>query len=123
MLKENLVDVCVVVTRYFGGTLLGAGGPIRAYSHGSKIAVQAGNIITMAPCKIMSVSVDYSFYDRLCVLLNDVGTNIENSEFTDKVTVHFTLKTELVNSLSEKLTEQSNGKFILKELGEKFAKV
>ncbi len=123
LLKENLVDVCVVVTRYFGGTLLGAGGLIRAYSHGSKIAVQAGNIITMAPCKIMSVSVDYSFYDRLCVLLNDVGANIENSEFTDKVTVHFTLKTELVNSLSEKLTEQSNGKFILKELGEKFAKV
>lgn len=123
LLKENLVDVCVVVTRYFAGTLLGAGGLIRAYSHGSKIAVQAGNIITMAPCKIMSVSVDYSFYDRLCVLLNNVGTNIENSEFTDKVTVHFTLKTELVNSLSEKLTEQSNGKFILKELGEKFAKV
>ena len=50
LLKENLVDVCVVVTRYFGGTLLGAGGLIRAYSHSSKIAVEAGHIITMAPC-------------------------------------------------------------------------
>ena len=45
ILKSNLVDVCVVVTRYFGGTLLGAGGLVRAYSHGSKIAVEAGNII------------------------------------------------------------------------------
>lgn len=123
LLKENLVDVCVVVTRYFGGTLLGAGRLIRAYSRGSKIAVQAGNIITMAPCKIMSASVDYSFYDRMNILLNDVGAKIENSDFTDKVTVKFTLKTDLVNSLSERLTEQSNGKFTLKELGEKFAKV
>ncbi len=123
LLKENLVDVCVVVTRYFGGTLLGAGGLIRAYSHGSKIAVQAGNIITMAPCKILSVSVDYSFYDRLCILLNEIGADVESSDFTDKVTVNFNLKTELVNSISEKLTEQSNGKFTLKELGEKFAKV
>ena len=69
LLKENLVDVCVVVTRYFGGTLLGAGGLIRAYSHGSKIAVESGNIITMAPCKIMSCLVDYSFYDRMNILL------------------------------------------------------
>ena len=123
LLKENLVDVCVVVTRYFGGTLLGAGGLIRAYSHGSKIAVEAGHIITMAPCKILSASVDYSFYDRLNILLNDIGANIDDSEFTDNVTVKFSLKAELVDNISRKLTEQSNGKYVLKELGEKFAKV
>ncbi len=123
LLKENLVDICVVVTRYFGGTLLGAGGLIRAYSHASKIAVDAGNIITMAPCKIMSASVDYSFYDRLCILLNDVGANIEYSDFTDKVTVKFTIRATLISHLSERLTEQSNGKFTLIELGEKYAKV
>ncbi|MCH5320854.1 MAG: YigZ family protein [Eubacterium sp.] len=123
LLKENLVDVCVVVTRYFGGTLLGAGGLIRAYSHGSKIAVESGHIITMAPCKILSVSVDYSFYDRLNILLNDIGANIEDSEFTDNVNVKFSLKAELVDTISQKLTEQSNGKYVLKELGEKFAKV
>ncbi|MGN1201997.1 MAG: YigZ family protein [Eubacterium sp.] len=123
LLKEKLVDVCVVVTRYFGGVLLGAGGLIRAYSHGSKIAVTAGNIITMAPCKVLSASVDYSFYDRLTILLNDLGANIENSEFSDVVTVKFSLKAELVSALSAKLTEQSNGKYRITELGEKFAKV
>lgn len=123
LLKEGLADVCVVVTRYFGGTLLGAGGLIRAYSHGSKIAVEAGHIITMAPCKILSVSVDYSFYDRLTVLLNDVGANIENSEFSDVVTVTFSLNAELADVLSARLIEQSNGKYLLKELGEKFAKI
>ena len=123
LLKENLVAVCVVVTRYFGGTLLGAGGLIRAYSHASKIAVEAGHIITMAPCKVLSVSVDYSFYDRLNILLADFNANIENSEFTDNVAVTFSIRENTVPLLQDKLTQQSNGKYILKEIGEKFAKV
>lgn len=123
LLKEGLVDVCVVVTRYFGGTLLGAGGLIRAYSHGSKIAVEAGHIITMAPCKIITVSVDYSFYDRMNIMLGDFGANIENSEFADKVNIVFSLKESLVDNLSKTLTEQSNGKYTLNIIGEKFAKV
>lgn len=123
LLKEGIVDVCVVVTRYFGGTLLGAGGLIRAYSHASKIAVESGNIITMAPCKILSVSVEYSFYDRLGILLADAGANIEESEFSDVVTVKFSLKCEYVHALQEKLTELSNGKYLITELGEKFAKI
>lgn len=123
LLKEKLVDVCVVVTRYFGGTLLGAGGLIRAYSHGSKIAVESGHIITMAPCKILKASVDYSFYDRLNILLNDFNANIENSEFADKVNIEFSLKSDLADCLNSRLVEQSNGKYSLKEVGEKFAKV
>lgn len=123
LLKENLVDTCIVVTRYFGGTLLGAGGLIRAYSHASKIAVEAGHIITMAPCKILSVSVDYSFYDRLNILLADFNANIENSEFTDNVAVTFSIRENTVPLLQDKLTQQSNGKYTLKEIGEKFAKV
>ena len=123
LLKENLVDVCVVVTRYFGGTLLGAGGLIRAYSHSSKIAVEAGHIITMAPCKVLSVSVDYSFYDRLNILLSEFNANIENSEFTDNVTVTFSVRENTVPFLQDKHTQLSNGKYILKEIGEKFAKV
>lgn len=123
LLKEGVVDACVVVTRYFGGTLLGAGGLIRAYSHASKIALDSGNIITMAPCKVLSVSVDYSFYDRLNILLDEFNANIENSEFTDNVTVTFSIKANTVELLQEKLTQQSNGKYLLKEIGEKFAKV
>ena len=123
ILKNGLVDVCVVVTRYFGGTLLGAGGLVRAYSHGSKIAVEAGGIITMAPCSILSLSVSYSFYDSLNILLNDFGANIENTEFTDKITVTFSLKQEKVTALNDKLIDQSYGQYSLKTIGEKFAKV
>lgn len=123
LLKEKLFDVCVVVTRYFGGTLLGAGGLIRAYSHGSKIAVESSNIITMAPCKIMSVSVEYSFYDRLNILLSEFNSNIENTDFAENVTVTFSLRQQLVEALSNDLTQLSNGKYSLNEIGEKFAQV
>lgn len=123
ILKNELVDVCVVVTRYFGGTLLGAGGLVRAYSHGSKIAVESGNIITMAPCKILSVSVDYNFYERLSNLLNDLGANVEKTDFSDKVEVVFSMKAQSVDFLSEKLTDMSNGSYYLTEIGEKFAKI
>lgn len=123
ILKNNLVDVCVVVTRYFGGTLLGAGGLVRAYSHGSKIAVEAGNIITMAPCKVLTVFVEYSFYERLNILLADFDANVENTEFSDTVTVTFSLKQEKVDDLQAKLTDLSNGVYQLKEIGAKFAKI
>lgn len=123
LLKEQLVDVCVVVTRYFGGTLLGAGGLVRAYSHGSKIAVESGGIITMAPCKIMTVSVNYSFYDRMNNLLADSGANVIESNFSDVVNIKFSIKADNKDVLADKLTQQSNGKYSLKEIGEEFAKV
>ena len=123
ILKNELVDVCVVVTRYFGGTLLGAGGLVRAYSHGSKIAVEAGGIITMAPCSVLNVSVNYSFYDQLNILLNTHGANIEDTQFAEHITVTFSIKQERVTALQSTLTELSNGRYILKELGTKFAKV
>ncbi len=123
LLKEQLMDVCVVVTRYFGGTLLGAGGLVRAYSHGSKIAVESGGIITMAPCKIMKVSVNYSFYDRMNILLADSGANVIESNFSDVVNIKFSIKADNKDVLADKLTQQSNGKYSLKEIGEEFAKV
>lgn len=123
LLKENLVDVCVVGTRYFGGTLLGAGGLVRAYSHTSKIAVEAARIITMAECDVMSVAVDYSFYERMNILLSDFSANIKDTVFADNVKIVFSLKKDRVESLQEKLTDISNAKYALEYLNSEFAKV
>lgn len=122
MLKESLVDVCVVATRYFGGTLLGAGGLVRAYSHTSKIALEAAGIITMAQCSVMSAEVDYSFYDRLNILLSDFSAVILNTSFSDKVCVEFSVKENIVDSLNAKLIDVSNGKYVLKFLRSEFSK-
>lgn len=122
MLKESLVDVCVVATRYFGGTLLGAGGLVRAYSHTSKIALEAAGIITMAQCSIMSAEVDYSFYDRLNILLSDFSAVILDTSFSDKVCVEFSVKENTVDLFNAKLIDVSNGKYALKFLRSEFSK-
>lgn len=122
MLKESLVDVCVVATRYFGGTLLGAGGLVRAYSHTSKIALEAAGIITMAQCSVMSAEVDYSFYDRLNILLSDFSAVILNTSFSDKVCVEFSVKENIADLLNAKLIDVSNGKYALKFLRSEFSK-
>ncbi len=122
ILKENLVDVCVVATRYFGGTLLGAGGLVRAYSHTSKIAIEAANIITMAECNIMSVKVDYSFYDRMNILLTDFKANIINTDFAENVIITFSVKQDKAQMLFDKLTDVSNGKYNLNFIKTEFAK-
>lgn len=123
MLKESLVDVCVVATRYFGGTLLGAGGLVRAYSHTSKIALEAAGIITMAQCSIMSVCVDYSFYERLNILLSDFSAIVRDTQFSDNVVVEFSVRDDRVQPLSDKLTDVSNGRYSLKFLKNEFSKV
>lgn len=123
LLKENLVDVCVVGTRYFGGTLLGAGGLVRAYSHTSKIAVEAAHIITMAECDVMSVAVDYSFYERMNNLLSDFSANIKDTVFADNVKIIFSIKKDKLEPLQEKLTDISNAKYALEYLNSEFAKV
>ena len=63
--KEELTDCVLVVTRYFGGILLGGGGLVRAYSHAAKIAVDAGGIVSRAECIIVKIRCDYTFYGRL----------------------------------------------------------
>lgn len=123
ILKEDVTDVCVVATRYFGGTLLGAGGLVRAYSHTSKIALDAAHIITMANCQIYSVIVDYSFYDRLNVLLSDFGANVIKSDFSASVSVEFSIKEDVSELLKDKLTDISNGKYSLNYLRSEFAKI
>jgi uncharacterized YigZ family protein len=122
MIKEGIVDACVVATRYFGGTLLGAGGLVRAYSHTSKIALESGHIITMAECSVMQINVDYNFYDRINVLLSEFNANIINTDFADNVNIIFSVKQNLQTLLQKRLTDLSNGKYSTVFIESKFDK-
>lgn len=123
ILKENIVDVCVVATRYFGGTLLGAGGLVRAYSHTSKIALESGNIITMAECSVMKTCVEYSFYERLNKLLGEFNANILSTNFSDKVEITFSVKENHQIKLNDKLVDISNADYCAEYLYSQFDKV
>ncbi len=120
LLKENVTDCVVVATRYFGGTLLGAGGLVRAYSHTAKLAVDAGKVITMKLCKVLKVTCDYNFYGRLNSLIPETGGVIDDSEFADNVTVTFKLPVDDVDAFEAKLVDMSFGKFHSEEIGEEY---
>ena len=123
LLKEDVTDCCVVVTRYFGGIMLGAGGLVRAYSHGAKIALDAGGIITMSLCKIASVKTDYNFYGRLVPLICEQGGIVEDTVFTDSVEVIFRIPCESLGSFESKLTDVSCGKFACEVIDEKYCEI
>ena len=118
--KNGLTDICIVVTRYFGGILLGAGGLVRAYSHSAKIAATGAGIITMSPCSVLKVVCDYCFYGRLVTLVPEFGGITENTEFTENVTLIFRLPAKNEEAFVKELTEESFGKVFAEKIGEKF---
>lgn len=121
--KAGLVDCAVVVTRYFGGTLLGAGGLVRAYSHGASIALEAGGILTRAMCSRLSVKCDYYFYGRLNPMVLEAGGVVEDTLFEDSVTLKFRLPCEYEEQFNAKLIEASNGRYSAIKTGELFADI
>lgn len=123
LLKENITDCVVVATRYFGGVLLGAGGLVRAYSHTSKIAVEAAGIIKMSVCSVMSVTCDYNFYGRLTSLIPEYGGITEDTDFGENVTVRFYLPKENEPLFEAKLVDSSFGKFSAVKICEKYAEI
>ena len=123
LLKEEVVDCCVVVTRYFGGIMLGAGGLVRAYSHGAKIALDAGGIITMSLCKIVRVKSDYNFYGRLVPLICEEGGIVEDTQFTDNVEVTFRIPEDKVPFFESRLVDVSCGKFHSEVIDERFCEI
>lgn len=84
--KEDLTDVCVVVTRYFGGTLLGTGGLVRAYTKGAQVGLDAAERIEKLFCNIYSVKCDYSMMGSLQYAIQEDGEYIlKDTIFTDSV--------------------------------------
>jgi uncharacterized YigZ family protein len=118
--KNGVTDVCIVVTRYFGGILLGAGGLVRAYSHSAKLTLEESGIVRMGLCDVFELTGDYKWYDRLVTLLSDSLAITENTEFTDKVKITFRLKQNLSDEFNRKLTELTFGEIKAEKIGEKF---
>lgn len=109
LLKSGVTDCVVVVTRYFGGILLGAGGLVRAYSHGAKLGLEAGGIRDMRPCLQLRLSCDYSQLGRVQPLILQSGGVLEDTEYADTVTLRFHMPTPLVAAFEKELTDCSAG--------------
>ena len=119
--KSGVTDVAVVVTRYFGGILLGGGGLVRAYSHAAHLALAAGEIITMGLCSVLSVEAEYPFYAKLLPFLEKTAAKILDTDFSEKVRITLSLDSTLEADFCNKIFDFSGGQVMPQKIGEKFA--
>lgn len=118
--KENLFDVAAVVTRYFGGILLGAGGLVRAYSKGAADGVSAAGLALMEPGVELYLSCSYPLYDRIQRLLEHFSGEILSTDFSDQVGILLILKEQEEAELTRQLADLSAGTAILAVKGRFF---
>lgn len=118
--KRGLTDVCAVVTRYFGGILLGGGGLVRAYSHAVSLACESASIMNMCLCHRIKIRTDYTMYGKISYILPNFDTITVNSDFGSDVILEILVLTEKLNPLMKELTEITNGSVSVEDCGELF---
>lgn len=106
---SGLVDCIIVVTRYFGGTLLGTGGLVRAYTAAAQNALAGADILTVRRCLTLTLTLDYAQYEPVRRLLEAQGARVEEPAFTDKVQLQATLPAEGRPPLEHQLNELLRG--------------
>ena len=110
---SGITDVLVVVTRYFGGILLGAGGLVRAYSTAASMALEEGGIKIFENYNSYSVNLSYSDYGKFLTELQNVDAIIDDTVFADEVLIKFAVKEELSSNLLKRITDIFAGKLIV----------
>ncbi|NMP36600.1 MAG: YigZ family protein [Clostridiales bacterium] len=118
LVKEQLTDCVVVVTRYFGGVLLGTGGLVRAYSHSAKLAVDAAEIGEMQLWSVMNIECDYNFYGKLACLIPEQGGAVDDARFGENVSVVFRIPSLQEQRFEAVLTEACFGRYSARKTGE-----
>lgn len=120
IVKNEIFDVVVVVTRYFGGVLLGTGGLVRAYSHGSKIAVEAAKPVIMQNCLVCEARCAYNQYGKVSSLIIGVGATVDDTVYESDVLVKFHIKPDLLGTLNKKLADATSGEVTVEQKDEQY---
>lgn len=118
--RENVTNVCCVVTRYFGGILLGAGGLTRAYSKSAKDALSAAGAATMGLWRQVRLHCGYSLLERVKLEISALGGLIDETEYGADVIVTASMPEDGDEKLQTRLTELSAGEIELQILGENY---
>lgn len=105
--KEQLNNVLCVVTRYFGGILLGAGGLVRAYTKAAKIAIDAAGKSVKRVWSVLYVPCPYSFYERVKLEVAAFGGMIRKTEFTSEVELEILVAEAQAQAFLDRLTDMS----------------
>lgn len=111
--KQGITDCAVVVTRYFGGILLGTGGLTRAYTKGAAIAISAAGIVEKVEGAMLCTEIDYDLYGKIQYICGQNNWHIEDTEFTDNVKIYILAEKTMIDEIEKSFTEATNGKAIM----------
>lgn len=118
--KSGADDVCVVVTRYFGGILLGAGGLVRAYAAGAKAAIDAAGIVTYENYTEFKLASGYSEYQKLEYELPRYHVKVDSTDFGGDVTLKLAIRAVDYESFAARVSELFAGRIKPEITGERF---
>ena len=118
--REGLYNIVCVVTRYFGGILLGAGGLVRAYTKGAKIAVDAAGKSMKRVWTVLYVPCPYSFYERVKLLAGECEGMIRQTDFGAEVELELLFPEAMAPVFLEKLTDMTSGNVEGMETGREY---
>ncbi|MCI5630292.1 MAG: YigZ family protein [Clostridium sp.] len=107
--KEDLRDVVVVVTRYFGGIKLGAGGLVRAYTKGAKVGIEAGIVIEKVKYTEVKIKIEYTQLGRIQNEIMNLGFKVKDTIYSEDVELIVYSKTEDVQSLTDRMIDITSG--------------
>lgn len=113
LLGEDVHNCCAVVTRYFGGTLLGTGGLVRAYSAAVKEGLRNCQILEKQLARKLTVETDYTGLGKIQYILGEEKISTLNSQYADKVSLTLLVPVDQLDPLMEKLTEGTNGRCVM----------
>jgi uncharacterized YigZ family protein len=118
--KEELRNVVVVVTRYFGGIKLGTGGLIRAYTKGAKIGLEAGIIIEKVLHTKLKIRIDYTIYGTIENYLMTKGYLVDDVIYDDAVNIYVFIKSAEVHYFKKIITDITSGRGIIENISEEY---
>lgn len=118
--KSGLVDVAVIITRYFGGTLLGTGGLVHAYSSSAKKGLLESGIIIKTMCDIISVKVDYDLVGKLQYKLAEGGYKTEDTIYENNVTFLVCSPKDKTEQLMKELINATSGRAVMSIVDNKY---
>ncbi|MCI9455075.1 MAG: YigZ family protein [Dorea sp.] len=112
---EGITNAAIVVTRYFGGTLLGTGGLVRAYGAAAKEGLSASAVINKIPGMRLSITTDYTGLGKIQYLLGQRGITVLDTVYTDKVEMEALVSLKEGAAVKVEITEGTNGQAVLQE--------
>ena len=118
--KNGCTDTAIVTIRYFGGTLLGTGGLVRAYSAAACGALNNANIITYDLYTTVDITVSYSDYQKITPLLSEEDFRVKDTRYMDAVTVNGSISSKRFEEFAKKITELTAGRGAFKKISENF---